>query len=187
VPGQTALSQAAARYAYKLMAYKDEYEVARLLSDPAFFQRIDREFEGPYKVMFHMAPPLLARRDPSSGHLRKRAYGRSTLLLLRALSKLRSLRGTWADPFGYTSERKTERRLVEEYLDLLDEIGGVLMPANHAIAVELASLPDEIRGYGHVKEASILRFAERRAQLLEQFRNVASAKESVSPQRELAS
>ncbi|MDQ8727368.1 indolepyruvate ferredoxin oxidoreductase family protein [Bradyrhizobium sp. LHD-71] len=185
VPGQTALSEAVARYGYKLMAYKDEYEVARLLSDPAFFKRIEREFEGPYKVVFHMAPPLLAKKDSASGRLRKRAYGPSTLLLLRGLAKLRGLRGTWADPFGYTLERRTERRLIEEYLAFLDEIGRRLTPENHAVAVALASLPDEIRGYGHVKDASIARAAARRAQLLEQLQSSGLGNGAKLPVREV--
>lgn len=176
MPGQTALTEAVARYAYKLMSYKDEYEVARLLSDPAFFKRVEREFEGPYKVVFHMAPPLLAGKNPATGHLKKRAYGPSTLVLLRILARLKGLRGTWADPFGYTAERRTERQLIAQYLDFIGEIGASLTPENYSIAVELASLPDEIRGYGHVKEASIQRFTKRLADLLAQFRTSAQVK-----------
>jgi indolepyruvate ferredoxin oxidoreductase len=179
MPGQTALTEAVARYAYKLMSYKDEYEVARLLSDPAFFKRIEREFEGPYKVVFHMAPPLLARKNPATGHLKKRAYGPSTLALLRILARLKGLRGTWADPFGYSAERRTERQLIGQYLDVIAKISEELTLENHAVAVELASLPDEIRGYGHVKEASIQLFAKRHADLLAQFRASAQVKNDV--------
>ena len=171
MPGRSEVTEAVARFAYKLMAYKDEYEVARLLSDPEFFRRIEREFEGPYKVIFHMAPPLLARRDKDSGQLRKRAYGPGTLTLLRLLAKFRGLRGTWADPFGYTQERRTERRLIDEYFELIKEIAASLTPANYAVAVELASLPDEIRGYGHVKDASLARFSTRCGALLDKLRN----------------
>ena len=118
IPGHSAITGAVARFGYKLMAYKDEYEVARLLSDPDFLRQIEREFEGPYKVVLHLAPPLLARRDPVTGYLRKRAYGPWTQPLLRILASLKGLRGTWMDPFGHTQERRTERRLADEYFDL---------------------------------------------------------------------
>ena len=93
-------------------------------------------------------------------------------MLLRILAKFKGLRGTWADPFGYTLERRTERQLRDEYFELMSEIGGLLTPANYFIALELASLPDEIRGYGHVKDANVARFAARRRELLEQFPKV---------------
>ena len=178
IPGHSAITGAVARFGYKLMAYKDEYEVARLLSDPAFLRQIEREFEGPYKVVLHLAPPLLARRDPVTGHLRKRAYGPWTLPLLRILASLKGLRGTWMDPFGHTQERRTERRLADEYFDLMEAIVAVLTPANAAIALELASLPDEIRGYGHVKEAGLARYAARRRELLEVLHNAGAERKA---------
>jgi indolepyruvate ferredoxin oxidoreductase len=168
-PGRTELTEAVARYGYKLMAYKDEYEVARLLSDPAFSAQIARDFEGPYRVLFHMAPPLFARRDRLTGHLKKRAYGRGAHALLGFLAKFKWLRGTFADPFGYTAERRVERSLIDAYFSLLKEISARLSPANYAIAIGLASLPDDIRGFGHVKEANVARIAERRRDLLDRL------------------
>lgn len=170
-PGRSELTEAVARFGYKLMAYKDEYEVARLLSDPAFFARIADEFEGDYKIVFHMAPPLLSRRNPNTGHLVKRSFGPSTRWLLAVLAKMKFLRGSAFDVFGYTAERRMERDLVEEYFATLEEIAGALTPANHAAAVGLAALPDDIRGYGHVKDASVARAAAKRAELLQLFRD----------------
>lgn len=170
-PGRSDLTEAVARFGYKLMAYKDEYEVARLLSDPAFFSRIAGEFEGDYKVVFHMAPPLLSRRNPLTGHLIKRSFGKGTRRLLSVLAKMKFLRGGPLDVFGYTAERRMERDLVTQYFAIVEEIAAALTPVNHATAVELASLPDDIRGYGHVKEASIVRAEARRSELLGRFRN----------------
>ena len=169
--GSTALTDAVARALFKLMAYKDEYEVARLYTESDFLGRIADRFDGPYKLRFHLAPPLTAERDPQTGHLQKRAYGPWMLGAFRVLSKLRRLRGTRFDLFGYTAERKTERRLIAEYDALLDEILTGLAPANHASAVELARLPLEIRGFGHVKEANLQRAKAKEADLLARFRS----------------
>jgi indolepyruvate ferredoxin oxidoreductase len=168
--GSTALTEAAARALFKVMAYKDEYEVARLYAETDFARRVAEQFEGPYELRFHLAPPLLADRDPATGHLKKRIYGPWMLTAFRLLARLRFLRGTPFDIFGHTAERRAERRLVGEYEGVLDEIMRGLSPDNHAAAVELARLPLEIRGFGHVKEASLKRAKQGEAALLARFR-----------------
>ncbi|MBP0594270.1 indolepyruvate ferredoxin oxidoreductase family protein [Paraburkholderia sp. LEh10] len=156
VPGAAALGEAAARYLYKLMAYKDEYEVARLHTAPEALAQLQAQFKAGYKVQFHLAPPLLAKRDPLTGELQKKAYGPWVLNAFRLLAKLKGLRGGPLDVFGKTGERRHERQLIEDYIALLDEIVTSLNADNHEAAVALASVPDEIRGYGHVKEKSLL-------------------------------
>jgi indolepyruvate ferredoxin oxidoreductase len=169
--GSTALAEAAARALFKLMAYKDEYEVARLYTDGDFLRRVADQFDGAYELRFHLAPPLLAERDPASGHLKKRVYGGWMLTAFRLLAGLRGLRGTPFDLFGRTAERRAERQLVADYEAVLAEIAAALSPANHAAAVELAALPLEIRGFGHVKEGNRRQAEEKRAGLLERFRS----------------
>lgn len=168
--GGTAVTEAAARALFKLMAYKDEYEVARLYAETDFARRVAEQFEGPYELRFHLAPPLLAERDPATGHLKKKIYGPWMLGAFRALARLRRLRGTAFDPFGHTAERRTERRLIAEYETVLDEIERGLSPENRETAVELARLPLDIRGFGHVKEANLKRAKAREAELLARFR-----------------
>ncbi len=148
--GKTSLSEAVARYLFKLMAYKDEYEVARLHSDPAFKARIGAMFEGEYKLHYHLAPPLLARKN-ARGELLKRPYGPAMGTAFRLLARLKGLRGTAFDPFGRTEERRTERALIAEYRACIEELLAGLNADNHAAAVEIARLPEQIRGYGHVK------------------------------------
>lgn len=152
IPGHDTLSKAVAVNFAKLMAYKDEYEVARLYADPAFKAALDAQFEGPYRLGFNLAPPLLARRDPETGHLKKREYGSWILPGMRLLSRFRWLRGSWADPFGYTRERRQERAWIGRYEALVERICAELTPGNHALAVQIAQIPEQIRGYGHVKE-----------------------------------
>jgi indolepyruvate ferredoxin oxidoreductase len=168
--GAAALTEAAARALFKVMAYKDEYEVARLYAETDFAARIAEQFEGEYEVRFHLAPPLLADRDPMTGHLKKRVYGKWMLGAFRALAPLRRLRGTALDIFGHTAERRAERRLIAEYETVLDEIERGLSAENHGAAVELAGLPLEIRGFGHVKEANLKRAKAKEAELLARFR-----------------
>ena len=165
-----ALSGAVARFAYKLMAYKDEYEVARLYTDGAFRERLAARFEGDLRVTFHMAPPLLARPDPATGEARKRTYGPWMWRVLALVAKMRGLRGTPFDPFGRTEERRKERALIEEYFETVDELLSGLAPANLALAVEVASVPDRIRGYGHVKARNVAEAETERAALLEHWR-----------------
>jgi indolepyruvate ferredoxin oxidoreductase len=148
------------------MAYKDEYEVARLYTDGTFERQIQANFEGNVKVVYHLAPPLLARRDPHTGHLSKRAFGQWLRWMFRALVPLRRLRGTWLDPFGYTAERRMERRLIGEYRSVIEQVLLHLTPRNHARVVELARLPLDMRGFGHVKEANVRRALAEQARLL---------------------
>jgi indolepyruvate ferredoxin oxidoreductase len=157
------------------MAYKDEYEVARLYTETDFLKRIADRFEGPYELHFHLAPPILGDRDLETGHLRKRTFGPWMLSVFRVLAKLRGLRGTPFDIFGRSEERRIERRLIGEYEQVLEEILAHLSTANHAVAVELAALPLEIRGFGHVKEANRARTKAKEAVLLGRFRLAATA------------
>ena len=150
--GKSELARAVARYAYKLMAYKDEYEVARLHSDPAFKQKLDAQFEGNYKLRFNLAPPLLARKDKVTGKPRKMEFGSWLFPAFGILAKLKFLRGTIFDIFGYTVERKTERQLIVNYEKTIAELLESLGDHNHELAVQIASIPEQIRGYGYVKE-----------------------------------
>ncbi len=157
------------------MAYKDEYEVARLYTESDFLARVADRFEGPYQLRFHLAPPIFGERDPQTGHLKKREFGPWMLGVFRLLAKLRRLRGTPFDIFARSAERRTERRLIGEYEGVIDDILGCLTPGNHAIAVELAELPLEIRGFGHVKEANLARVKAREAALRSRSRAPAAA------------
>ena len=152
--GKTALTEAVARGLFKLMAYKDEYEVARLHADPAFLSRIEGMFEGHYKVRYHLAPPLLASRN-DKGELVKRSYGSMMLWGFRVLRHLKFLRGTALDLFGRTEERRTERALIQEYKSAIDTVLAGLKADNHAQALEMARIPEKIKGYGHVKERNL--------------------------------
>jgi len=170
VPGSTGLAEAVARYAFKLMAYKDEYEVARLYTSGEFERRIRDTFDGDYQLRFNLAPPLFARKD-AEGRLRKAEYGPWVFTAFRLLAKLRRLRGSALDVFGYTAERRMERRLVDEYHATIDELVAGLAPDNLALAVDIASVPEQIRGYGHVKERHHAAAAKRRDELLAAWRN----------------
>ncbi|MFI4999369.1 MAG: indolepyruvate ferredoxin oxidoreductase family protein [Reyranellales bacterium] len=169
--GSSALAESVARNYAKLLAYKDEYEVARLFTEAAFQAELGQQFEGDYKLKFNLAPPLFSRRDPKTGHLLKQEFGAWMLPAFRLLAKMKSLRGTRLDIFGYTAERKRERALIAEYEALVDELLAGLSPANHALAVKLASVPDDIRGYGHVKDAHLEKAKRKEAELLAQWRN----------------
>jgi indolepyruvate ferredoxin oxidoreductase len=171
VPGAEAVAQAVARALFKLMAYKDEYEVARLYTESDFLKRVAEQFEGPYELRFHLAPPILGDRDPKTGHLKKRSFGPWMLTAFRLLARCKRLRGTRLDIFGKTPERRTERRLIGEYEALVEELLARLTPENHALAAEIAALPMEIRGFGHVKEESIARVKQREAALLARLRS----------------
>jgi indolepyruvate ferredoxin oxidoreductase len=180
VPGQTALSAAVARYYAKLLAYKDEYEVARLYADGAFAARVAASFEGDYRLVFHLAPPLLARPGPDGAPPAKRACGPWMATAFRWLARFKGLRGSAWDPFGRTAERRMERALITRYEAVLDDIERALEPANHAVAVELASLPEHIRGYGHVKERHVAAAVEREAELLRSLRAARPAERAVA-------
>ncbi|MBM3517468.1 MAG: indolepyruvate ferredoxin oxidoreductase family protein [Alphaproteobacteria bacterium] len=172
-PGRHGLAEAAARYYYKLLAYKDEYEVARLYASGAFERRLAAEFEGDWRLRFHLAPPLLARRDPETGYLLKREFGPWILSAFRLLARLRGLRGTAFDIFGRTAERKRERALIGDYERTLEELMAGLTSDNHALAVEIAGIPEHIRGYGHVKERHLAAAERRAAELMAAFREPA--------------
>ena len=165
-----ALSGAVARYAYKLMAYKDEYEVARLYTDGAFQERLAASFEGDLRLTFHLAPPVLARRDPVTGEPRKRTFGPWMWRVLGFVAKMRFLRGTPFDPFGHTAERRMERRLIDEYFATVEELVAGLRPENVALAVEIASVPEQIRGYGHVKQRNVAEAEAAKTALIERWR-----------------
>ncbi|ENO88813.1 indolepyruvate ferredoxin oxidoreductase family protein [Thauera aminoaromatica] len=165
----SALAEAAARYLYKLMAYKDEFEVARLHTDPAFLAELDAQFPHGYSVKYNLAPPLLSKTDPVTGHPQKKQYGEWMFKAFKRLSGLKRFRGSALDVFGKTEERQTERKLIEEYIQLLDQILARLNPVNHAAAVALASVPDEIRGFGHVKEKNLAAARELQAARLKAF------------------
>jgi indolepyruvate ferredoxin oxidoreductase len=169
-PASTALTEAVARYAFKLMAYKDEYEVARLYTSGDFEKRIRETFDGDYKIHFNLAPPLFARRD-SEGHLRKSEYGSWVFSAFKLLAKMKGLRGGAFDIFGYTAERKTERALIDEYFATVDKLLADLDAANRALAVEIASVPEHIRGYGHIKEKHLVEARAQRDKLLATWRN----------------
>ena len=169
--GCSGLSHAVAHNLFRLMAYKDEYEVARLYCDGTFLAQLRRQFEGDVRLEYHLAPPLLAKRDPLTGQARKRAFGPWMMVAFRWLARLRRLRGTPFDPFGRTQERRMERALMAGYAAVIRELAASLSPANHALAVEIASLPEQIRGFGHIKMRSIERARAREADLLAAWRS----------------
>jgi indolepyruvate ferredoxin oxidoreductase len=169
-PGQCGLAEAVARYLFKLMAYKDEYEVARLYSETSFLDRVKSSFAGDrLRFEFHLAPPLLARRDPLTGEPKKMSFGPWMLKAFAVLAKFKVLRGTALDPFGYTAERRTERQLISGYEHLLNELLEHLNAANHQVAVELAMIPEKIRGFGPVKQRHLAAAKAEEAALREQF------------------
>ena len=162
------LSNTVANYLFKLMAYKDEYEVARLYTTTAFRDKVAAMFEGDYKLKFHLAPPLLAKHD-ANGHLIKKEYGPWMMRAFGVLAKLRFLRGTALDIFAYNAERKQERALIEQYRTTILALLSKLTPANLAQAVAIARIPEEIRGYGHVKERHLKAAKQKEADLLRMF------------------
>ncbi|HAF55910.1 MAG TPA: indolepyruvate ferredoxin oxidoreductase family protein, partial [Thauera sp.] len=171
----TALAEAVARSYHKLLAYKDEYEVARLYTDPAFWEKVEATFEGDYSVRFHLAAPLLARPDPNTGHIAKRAFGPGMMRVFRLLARLKGLRGTRWDIFGHTAERRAERALITEYeadiAELLEHLSRDRLP----LALEIARLPEHIRGFGHVKAYTLRAAAQQRRALLARWRESPAA------------
>jgi indolepyruvate ferredoxin oxidoreductase len=169
----TALTEAVAHSHFRLLAIKDEYEVARLYADPAFIEQLREEFEGDFSLSFHLAPPLLARPDPATGRIRKYRYGPWMMQVFRWLRRLKGLRGTIFDPFGQTAERKMERQLLTDYEADIELVLSHLTPATLAWAIELARVPEAIRGFGHVKAASVLQARTRQAALRVRLLNAA--------------
>ncbi len=176
IKGRGGLAEAVARYYFKLLAYKDEYEVARLYTDGTFKQKIASMFEGDYKMHFHLAPPLLAERHSETGELVKSEYRSWMFGAFKLLAKFKFLRGGRLDVFGYTKERRVERRLISEYEKVVGELLSGLSADNHALAVRIASIPEDIRGYGHVKERNIKQATAKQAELLALFRSPQASK-----------
>jgi len=170
LPASTALTEAVARYYFKLLAIKDEYEVARLYSNGDFVKRVAQQFEGDYKLVFHLAPPLTTKAD-AGGEPKKKAYGPWMMSAFRVLAKMKGLRGTALDFFGRTEDRRQERHLITDYEALVAEILPQLAAHNHAIAVELAAIPEHIRGYGHVKQRHLKTAKAKEAELVAKYRS----------------
>jgi indolepyruvate ferredoxin oxidoreductase len=175
--GRTTLSEAVARNLFKLMAYKDEYEVARLHAETGFRDRIAEMREGDYQVHYHLAPPLVARRN-EKGELVKRKYGPAMFGMFRLLARLKGLRGTPLDIFGRTEERRTERALIGEYRASIEQVLAGLNAGNHALAVEIARIPDQIKGFGHVKARNLAAARVQWQQLLQQWQQPAATREA---------
>jgi indolepyruvate ferredoxin oxidoreductase len=157
------LTRAAATYAYKVMAYKDEYEVARLFTDGSFAKQLASQFKGG-KLRFWLAAPMIAKKD-QHGHLQKKHFGQWMMLGFKLLAKFKGLRGTRLDFFGYTEERQHERKLRDDYLAGLTRIASELSAKNLDLAIALASVPDDIRGFGHVKDAALTQAKAKEADL----------------------
>jgi indolepyruvate ferredoxin oxidoreductase len=169
-PGCAGLAEAVARYYFKLLAYKDEYEVARLWTDGSFRGQLEREFESWGRIEIHLAPQIANRRDPDTGRARKWTLGPWMFRALAVLARFKFLRGTPFDPFGRTAHRRRERALVAEYERTLTELLDGLSPETHALAVEIASVPEHVRGFDLVKEAQLAAAKEKEAELLAAFR-----------------
>jgi indolepyruvate ferredoxin oxidoreductase len=173
-----ALTEAVARYLFKLMAYKDEYEVARLHSDRTFHNKISTMFEGDFKVSYHLAPPLLGQRN-DKGELQKQVFGPAMLSVFKLLARLKGLRGTAFDVFGYAEERQVERALINEYRASVDEILEALShgeptghnPQRYPLALEIARIPEQIRGFGHIKARHLAAARQNWAAQLARFRH----------------
>ncbi|MBM3468688.1 MAG: indolepyruvate ferredoxin oxidoreductase family protein, partial [Alphaproteobacteria bacterium] len=149
--GLTGLTEAVAQTYYRLLAVKDEYEVARLYTNGDFMRRLHQQFDGDFKVQFHLAPPLFARRDPHTGELKKATYGSWVMKVFKVLAKAKRVRGTIFDIFGYTKERRMERQMLIDFEIAIGKLLVRLTPKNHIIACQIAALPQSVRGYGHVK------------------------------------
>ena len=167
-----ALSEAVARYLFKLMAYKDEYEVARLHTDPAFVEKIASMFEGDYKIVHHLAPPLTAKKN-AKGELIKQPFGPWMRSAFGWLAKMKGLRGGALDLFGKTDERHMERQLIADYKACIDELLRGLTAEKLPLAAEIARIPEEIRGYGHVKERHVKAARTKWDDLLARWRQAA--------------
>jgi indolepyruvate ferredoxin oxidoreductase len=169
LPGSALLTEAVARSYFKLLAYKDEYEVARLYTDPEFAKALSSVFDGAFKLRFHLAIPALSRPEPATGEPAKRRYGPWLMSAFQLLAPLKYLRGTPFDIFGYGADRRLERGLIREYEATLDAILPALRPDTIALAAEIASLPDGIRGYGPIKEKSAAAARQRQEKLMQEF------------------
>ena len=173
------LTDAVARYLFKLMAYKDEYEVARLHADPAFHAKLAAQFEGEVKLSYHLAPPLFAKKN-ARGEWIKQPFGPWMLGAFKLLARLKGLRGTAFDVFGKTAERRGERALIVEYRHCIEELLQTLTAANQPLAAEIARIPEDIRGYGHVKERHLVAARAKWAGLMSRWRENADAQRSAA-------
>ncbi len=169
--GASKLTRIVAKNLYKLMAYKDEYEVARLYSDPAFEEKLKAQFDGDFKLKFHLAPPILSRMNKATGRPGKIAFGGWMKHGFRLLAKAKKLRGTRFDLFGYTHERREERAMIDEYHELIDLAAEHLSDETSVTILKLLNLPDDVRGYGPVKAANIEKMRVRKVQLLSELKN----------------
>jgi indolepyruvate ferredoxin oxidoreductase len=165
----TKLAEAVARAYHRLLAYKDEYEVARLHANGNFEKKIEGMFEGDYKVAFYLAPPLFAKSDPITGEPRKMRFGPWILPVFKVLKSMKFLRGSALDPFGYTEERRMERELIGEFEQSIERLLSGLTSQNHALAVQIASIPDEMRGFGYIKKRNVDIARTKRDELLARF------------------
>jgi indolepyruvate ferredoxin oxidoreductase len=167
---KTSLSEAVARNLFKLMAYKDEYEVARLHTNTAFLQKIGDMFEGDYTVNYHLAPPIISKTN-EKGELQKQKFGPLMLTGFKLLKHFKVLRGTPLDIFGNTEEREMERALIGEYVASIEEVLAKLNADNHALALEIANLPDAVKGFGHVKARNVVAVRSKWDGLMEKWRS----------------
>lgn len=176
VPGASGLTETVARYYYKLLAYKDEYEVARFYSDGEFLRRVHEQFEGDFRIKYHLAPPTIAQRDPSTGHLKKREFGPWMMTGFRVLASLKGLRGTILDPFGRSADRKLDRKLIADYERNIGAVLDGLDAGNHELGVAIARLPEHIRGYGHIREGHLEKVQAEEKALLAAFADPSAAR-----------
>jgi indolepyruvate ferredoxin oxidoreductase len=179
-PKADGFASAVAESLFRLMAYKDEYEVARLYADGAFKARLAEQFEGDFKLKFSLAPPLFARTDPATGLPRKHLFGGWMAFAFKGLARLRGLRGTAFDPFGGLADRKLERALIGEFETLVSELCTSLDSSNLETATTLARSPQAIKGFGHVKAASLAKVRAQQSDLLLKFRTAPTALRSAS-------
>jgi indolepyruvate ferredoxin oxidoreductase len=177
-PGKTGLAEAVARYLFKLMAYKDEYEVARLYTNGEFRDKLAAQFEGDYRLAFHLAPPLWSKRDKLTGELQKSQYGEWIFPAFRLLAKLRFLRGGVFDIFGHSEERRDERARIDEYEATLRDLLARLDRDTHALCVQIAAIPEEIRGFGHVRLRHVKAAKAKEAELIAALRAPAEERTS---------
>jgi indolepyruvate ferredoxin oxidoreductase len=167
------LAETVARYWSKLLAYKDEYEVARLYANEDFQRQLETEFEGDYKLQFHLSPPLFTPRDPDTGRLIKVTFGPWFMKAFELLSKLKFLRGTPLDVFGYTRHRRLQVQMIRDYRATIEELLGGLTAENLDLAIEIAGIPEHIRGYDLVLERHYEDALTKQSELLDAFRRIA--------------
>ncbi|MBL95274.1 MAG: hypothetical protein CFH06_00142 [Alphaproteobacteria bacterium MarineAlpha3_Bin5] len=174
-PASSKLTETVARCLYKLMAYKDEYEVARLFTDGRFAKALSENFEPGAKLRFHLAPPIFPKREQFAGQIIKQEYGSWVMLVFQLLAKLKWLRGSFLDPFNLLLERRMERKDIRDYELLVNQIVRGLTENNLKAAAELAAVPAQIRGFGYIKEDNRKVAKERQKKLLQNFNDLRKA------------